>query len=204
MTAHIDAAGHYLRALLGKPFSDEQLAVVTAPLAPQLVVAGAGSGKTTVMAARVVHAVAFHGIAPGAVLGLTFTNKAAGELAARVRHALGTLREGRGDDPLSADADDIPTISTYHAYAAQLLADHALRMGREPDVRLLTEAGRWQLAMAVARSARGPFTHLDCMTATAAGHLLDLDGEMSEHLVDVDDVRGADARIRAMVAGAGK
>jgi DNA helicase-2/ATP-dependent DNA helicase PcrA len=204
VTAHIDAAGHYLRALLGKPFSDEQLAVVTAPLAPQLVVAGAGSGKTTVMAARVVHAVAFHGIAPGAVLGLTFTNKAAGELAARVRHALGTLREWRGDDPLSADADDIPTISTYHAYAAQLLADHALRMGREPDVRLLTEAGRWQLAMAVARSARGPFTHLDCMTATAAGHLLDLDGEMSEHLVDVDDVRGADARIRAMVAGAGK
>src|SRR3954454_24280391 len=85
------ADGDYLRDLLGKPFTGEQLAVATAPLSPQLVVAGAGSGKTTVMAARVVHAVAFHEVPPSAILGLTFTNKAAGELRDKVRRALDEL-----------------------------------------------------------------------------------------------------------------
>ena len=51
-------------------------------------IAGAGSGKTTVMAARVVHAIAWHGVKPDGILGLTFTNKAASELAERVRLAL--------------------------------------------------------------------------------------------------------------------
>ncbi len=94
--------GGYLCALLGGEFTDEQLAVVTAPLTPQLVVAGAGSGKTTVMAARVVHAVAWHGLAPSAVLGLTFTNKAAAELAAKVRQSLRQLRLTR---PLDIEAE---------------------------------------------------------------------------------------------------
>lgn len=58
-----EATGAYLREL-GLRLSDEQLGIVTHPLAPQLVVAGAGSGKTTVMAARVVHLVAFHGLPP--------------------------------------------------------------------------------------------------------------------------------------------
>ena len=73
-----------LRTLLGVPFTDEQLAAVTAPLEPGLVVAGAGSGKTTVMAARVVWLVATGQVAPERVLGLTFTNKAAAELAGRI------------------------------------------------------------------------------------------------------------------------
>ncbi|MDQ1679320.1 MAG: ATP-dependent helicase UvrD/PcrA, partial [Frankiaceae bacterium] len=204
-----DAAGHYLAELLGTPFSAEQLAVITAPLAPQLVVAGAGSGKTTVVAARVVHAVAFHGVAPSAVLGLTFTNKAASELGERVRGALNRLAAARavpseprepGDALL---ADDVPTVSTYHAYAAQIVADNALRIGREPQNRLLTEAARWQVAMRVARTARGPFEHLRWTTPFVAQYVLDLDSEMSEHLVGIDDVRGANARIRAQVAGSG-
>ena len=53
-----------------------------------MIVAGAGSGKTTVMAARVVWLVGTGHVAPEQVLGLTFTNKAAGELAERVRRAL--------------------------------------------------------------------------------------------------------------------
>ncbi|MFD0380821.1 UvrD-helicase domain-containing protein, partial [Streptomyces sp. NPDC127112] len=77
-----------LKELLGIPFTPEQLACVTAPPAPQVIVAGAGSGKTTVMAARVVWLVGTGAVAPEQVLGLTFTNKAAGELAERVRKAL--------------------------------------------------------------------------------------------------------------------
>src|SRR3954447_22298611 len=109
------ADGGYLRDLLDKPFTDEQLAAATAGLAPQLVVAGAGSGKTTVMAARVVHAVAFHRLPPAQILGLTFTNKAAGQLAESVRRALRRLRAaGAMTLPVDADADDTPTVSTYH------------------------------------------------------------------------------------------
>ncbi len=67
------------------PFSDEQIAAITAPLEPYVVVAGAGSGKTTVMTARVVWLVATGQVRADQVLGLTFTNKAASELSARVR-----------------------------------------------------------------------------------------------------------------------
>lgn len=67
-----------LKQLLGIPFTPEQMACVVAPPAPQVIVAGAGSGKTTVMAARVVWLVGTGQVAPEQVLGLTFTNKAAG------------------------------------------------------------------------------------------------------------------------------
>ena len=79
-----------LRDLLGESwtFSDQQFAAITAPLEPAVVVAGAGSGKTTVMAARVVWLVATGRVAPGEVLGLTFTTKATAELAKRIRDSL--------------------------------------------------------------------------------------------------------------------
>src|SRR3954464_202253 len=86
-----EPTGAYLRELLGIDFTEAQLAIATHELCPQLVVAGAGSGKTMVMAARVVHAVAYQGVSPSRILGLTFTNKAAGELAARVRSSLAKL-----------------------------------------------------------------------------------------------------------------
>jgi DNA helicase-2/ATP-dependent DNA helicase PcrA len=54
-------------------FSDQQFAAITAPLGPAVVVAGAGSGKTSVMAARVVWLVATGQVRPDQVLGLTFT-----------------------------------------------------------------------------------------------------------------------------------
>ncbi|HVB26776.1 MAG TPA: UvrD-helicase domain-containing protein, partial [Mycobacteriales bacterium] len=71
---HPEPTGRYLIDVLGVAFTEAQLAIATHPLTPQLVVAGAGSGKTMVMAARVVHAVAYEGVPPSRVLGLTFTN----------------------------------------------------------------------------------------------------------------------------------
>lgn len=201
----VDAGGRYLRDLLDVPFTDAQLDIVTAPLAPQLVIAGAGSGKTTVMAARVVHGVAFHGVPASGVLGLTFTNKAAGELAERVRRALARLAGMAGSAGVTTlipaeVLDDQPTVLTYHAYAAALIRDHALRIGREPDARLLTEAGRWQLALRVVRAGEGPYEHLDWATPTVAQYLLDLDGELSEHLVGPAAVRSFDTQVQAAVA----
>jgi DNA helicase-2/ATP-dependent DNA helicase PcrA len=194
-----EPTGAYLRDLLETDFTEHQLAIATHPLTPQLVVAGAGSGKTMVMAARVVHAVAFHGLAPGEVLGLTFTNKAAGELGARVRRSLAKLpARPREEDP-DPTADDLPTVATYNAYAAGIVRDHALRIGREPFISLLTEATQWQLALRVVRNARGPFEHLPWTTPFVARYVIALAGELSEHLADVDVVRAVDARVVAEI-----
>ncbi|MDQ1700479.1 MAG: ATP-dependent helicase UvrD/PcrA, partial [Frankiaceae bacterium] len=195
---HSDAQGLYLRELLDVDYTDEQLRVATHLLAPQLVVAGAGSGKTAVMAARVVHAVAHFGLPAGRVLGLTFTTKAAGELAERVRRSRIRLARRTGTDVM---ADELPTVSTYHAYAAALVRDHALRIGREPVTTLLTEAMQWQLALRVARSATGPFEHLDWTTAHVARLVLQLSGEMAEHLVDADAVRDFDRKVIDAIDG---
>src|SRR5918911_4852852 len=71
--------------------TDEQAAVIAAPPGPLVVIAGAGAGKTETMAARVVWLVANGYAAPGQVLGLTFTRKAAGQLLRRVRSRLARL-----------------------------------------------------------------------------------------------------------------
>ncbi len=132
-----------LQAVLGRPVSDEQAEVVTSALEPRVVVAGAGSGKTATMVARVVWLVAHGRVPPDGVLGLTFTTKAADELAGRVRTGLRRLA-AHGHLPREL-ADLEPTVSTYHAYAARLVRDHALRLGREPGARLVTPATAWQL-----------------------------------------------------------
>src|SRR3978361_1542876 len=76
-----------LKRAMGIDFSDQRIAAITAPLEPGVIVAGAGSGKTTVMAARVVCLVGTGAVRPEEVLGLTFTRKAAAELSARGRTA---------------------------------------------------------------------------------------------------------------------
>ncbi|MER7506730.1 UvrD-helicase domain-containing protein [Streptomyces lavendulae] len=186
-----------LKELLGIPFTPEQLACVTAPPAPQVIVAGAGSGKTTVMAARVVWLVGTGAVAPEQVLGLTFTNKAAGELAERVRKAL--ARAGVTDpDPSPAEAEAAggePRIATYHAFAGQLLKDHGLRIGLEPSARLLADATRFQLAAKVIREAPGPYPSLTKSVPDLVSDLLALDGELSEHLVEPDGLRAYDTRL---------
>ncbi|MFI7244188.1 ATP-dependent helicase [Streptomyces qinglanensis] len=192
-----------LAELLGIPFTPEQTACITAPPAPQVIVAGAGSGKTTVMAARVVWLVGTGQVAPDRVLGLTFTNKAAGELSERVRKAL--LRAGVTDpDPAGPDGAEPgePQISTYHAFAGRLLTEHGLRLGLEPTVRLLADATRFQLAAAVLRSAQGPFEALTKSVPALVEDLLALDAELSEHLVAPEELRAHDAELLAGLEGA--
>ncbi|MDT0611727.1 UvrD-helicase domain-containing protein [Streptomyces lancefieldiae] len=192
MPAHLTDPDQ-LKELLGIPFTPEQTACIVAPPAPQVIVAGAGSGKTTVMAARVVWLVGTGQVAPEQVLGLTFTNKAAGELAERVRKAL--VRAGV-TDPDVIDPDNPPgepLISTYHAFAGRLLTDHGLRLGLEPTSRLLADASRYQLAARVLREAPGPYPALTRSFADLVSDLLALDAELAEHLVGPEELRGWDA-----------
>ncbi|MET9523799.1 ATP-dependent DNA helicase [Streptomyces coeruleorubidus] len=191
-----------LKDLLGIPFTPEQMACITAPPAPQVIVAGAGSGKTTVMAARVVWLVGTGQVAPEQVLGLTFTNKAAAELAERVRKAL--VKAGV-TDPDAIDPDNPPgepVISTYHAFAGRLLTDHGLRIGLEPTSRLLADATRFQLAARVLREAPGTYPALTRSFPDLVGDLLTLDAELAEHLVRPEALRAYDAELLLTLRGA--
>ncbi|MFC0006926.1 ATP-dependent helicase [Micromonospora siamensis] len=167
----------------------EQAEIIAAPVAPLLVVAGAGSGKTETMAARVVWLVANSYVRPEQILGLTFTRKAAGELAHRVRTRLDQLvrRLGRrGRDPLDDPLAGEPTIATYHSYAGRIVTEHGLRAGYEPSTRLLTEASRWQLVDLLVRNYDGDMSEVDRMPSTITDAVLALAGELDEHLVDPD------------------
>ncbi|MFE2181477.1 UvrD-helicase domain-containing protein [Streptomyces sp. NPDC059455] len=192
-----------LKELLGIPFTPEQVQCITAPPAPQVIVAGAGSGKTTVMAARVVWLVGTGRVAPDRVLGLTFTNKAAGELAERVRKALVTagIVDPDPDPGATEEAPGEPVISTYHAFAGQLLKDHGLRVGLEPSARLLADATRFQLAARVLRSAPGPYPALTRPFADLVTDLLALDAELAEHLVPTGRLRAYDTELLRTLEG---
>ena len=181
--------------------SPQQWAAISAPLTPAVVVAGAGSGKTTLMAARVVHLVLTGRVRPEEVLGLTFTTKAASELRTRIRDALraaGVLTDAE-PRPGEEDAPDDslePTVLTYHAYAAQLLSEHGLLIGHEPDTRVITDAARYQLGARVVDGWTGDVRSLSDHPPTVIQNLLALDSAMSEHLVGPDDVRRVDGEAR--------
>ena len=110
-----------LARLLNLPTpTPEQAKIISAPVEPLLVVAGAGSGKTETMAARVVWLVANGYVRPEQILGLTFTRKAAGELAHRIRVRLGQLIQQLGLSHHDSERfAGEPTIATYHSYAAR-------------------------------------------------------------------------------------
>ncbi|MGL5928065.1 MAG: UvrD-helicase domain-containing protein [Dermatophilaceae bacterium] len=194
---------------LGQPHAPtaEQAAVIEAPLhRPLLVVAGAGSGKTETMAARVVWLVANRLVRPDEVLGLTFTRKAAGELGERLTTRLATLHEAGlylpDAEHGAAVLDDAPTVSTYHAYAGRIVREHGLRLGVEPDSRLLTEAAAWQLAHEAVAGWDGPMDGVTKAESTVTTAVVDLAAELAEHLrttgelaTHLDDVVGTLAAV---------
>ncbi|WP_037559779.1 ATP-dependent helicase [Spirillospora albida] len=172
----------------------EQARVIEAPLAPMAVIAGAGSGKSETMAARVVWLVANGFVRPERVLGLTFTRKAAAELGVRVRKRLDKLREALPADELErlgGDAlfDGEPMVSTYHSYAARLFGDHALREALEPTMRLISPAVAWQICSRVVDTYNGPMDRIDWQPDTVTKAVMELAGDLSEHLRTPDDVR---------------
>ncbi|MDQ4069867.1 MAG: ATP-dependent helicase, partial [Actinomycetota bacterium] len=153
--------------------TSEQVEAVEAEPSAQLLVAGAGTGKTTVMARRVLHLVRSGQVRPDQVLALTFTNKAAAHLKAKVREALG------------ADAD--VTVGTYHSFAASLVADHALELDLHPDTRVLNRAQAWQLLYGVFGEFR--FRHRRTLyPQILLDHALTLASRCADHLVPVEAV----------------
>ncbi len=153
------------------------------PMEPYVLIAGAGSGKTSVMAARVVYLalVAAHGLEadhdgamPGNVLALTFTNKATDNLRVRVRSALSGLHLDEGEEP---------EIANYHGFAASLLERYGMLAGFEPGVRVLSGAQRVELCARVLDDVT--FEHVSATwQPTLISKILELDDQMANHLVE--------------------
>jgi len=176
-------------AIKGNPPTPQQRAVIEADLAPALVIAGAGSGKTETMANRVLYLLANGMVKPSEVLGLTFTRKAAGELATRIRERIEQLAEAGlvGDD---YDVFDAPTVATYNSFANSIYRDNAALIGRESDAAVLSEASSWQLARSiVVASTDARLADLDKSVDVVTKAVINLDHELSEIERDSDDVR---------------
>jgi DNA helicase-2/ATP-dependent DNA helicase PcrA len=104
-----------------------QRAAVTHGAGPLLVVAGAGTGKTTVLARRVAWLIATKQARPEEILGLTFSERAAAEMEARV-------------DVLVPYGYAPASLQTFHAFGGRLLASHGLRLGLAPRAEVLSGA----------------------------------------------------------------
>jgi DNA helicase II / ATP-dependent DNA helicase PcrA len=108
-----------------------QAEAVTFGQGPLLIVAGAGTGKTTVISRRIAHLIS-QGVKPDSILALTFTDKAAGEMEERV------------DRLLPYGYYDL-WISTFHAFCERILKQHALDIGVPNDFKLLDPTQQWML-----------------------------------------------------------
>jgi DNA helicase II / ATP-dependent DNA helicase PcrA len=177
-----------LAALNGFEPSNEQWRAISHPLEPLHLVAGAGSGKTAVMAARIVWTIEAAGLAASQVLGLTFTNKAADELAERVRRALAAGGRHRPEDI---------SVQTYHAFAAAVVREHGLLVGIEPEAGLLSEAQQWQLVLSCIDDLP-PFEAIELRSSAGIVRAtLELASSVADHIVSLSDIVAADEQIIA-------
>jgi DNA helicase-2/ATP-dependent DNA helicase PcrA len=157
--------------------SAEQLAILEHGRSPLRVEAGAGTGKTTTLALRVLALMDYHGISPDQILGVTFTNKAAQELAERIVTARSTLRSPDGQ----------VDVFTYHGFAAQLLSTHGARIGVERDVQVISPTFSRQLLVDSVRTS--PFVEQDIThRPTITSSLLRLANDLADNLATPADV----------------
>jgi DNA helicase-2/ATP-dependent DNA helicase PcrA len=174
-------------AMGGAPPTEEQWRAITTPLEPTVLIAGAGSGKTSVIAARVVYLAlaslgrldtATEGALPGNVLALTFTVKATENLRSRIRRALRDVELDQGEEP---------EILNYHALAAQVIDRYGILAGIETGRRVLSQAQRVTLAGRVLDEMT--FEHVKTeWQPSVVDKILNLDGQIANHLVDPDAV----------------
>ena len=159
----------------------EQSTIAGAGIGPSLVVAGAGSGKTETLSLRILYlldnAKDLFGrdLSPDEILCLTFTRKAAAEISER---ASKRIASAFGPDPSRPDV----SVATYNGYAAQLAAEHGLRVAVDPGATILTNASLWQLADSVVQSWDRP-VDTDSAVSTVTVALARLAAQARDHRV---------------------
>ena len=168
---------------MSRAFTPEQVEAIARREGPLLLSASAGSGKTSVLVERFVASVVADGLRPAQVLVITFTDKAAGELRARVRARLLEL-----DQREAARDTEGAWVLTFHGFCARVLRAHAVGAGLDPAFAVLDEAA--------ARAARR-----QAFDRALADFLADRDGTTRRDALDLVAAYGAD-RLEAMVRDA--
>ena len=189
-------------------FTDEQRRAIERRDGGLLVAAGAGSGKTSVLVERFTRAVIEDGVPVGAILAITFTEKAAAELKGRVRARL--AQAGRHEDARAAEG---AFISTIHGFCSRLLRTHALAAGVDPEYRVLDALEAERIGIDAFDGALSAFLHDDSdperlrlvaaytpdrlagMVRTAYGHLRSR-GERAPELPEIEPPSPAGERDR--------
>lgn len=124
-------------------YTDQQRAAIETRAPRICVAAGAGSGKTFVLVQRIVDLLR-NGADLDGIVAITFTEKAAAEMKARLRAAFRKLADPQDPGAMSRWRDyerrlDTARISTIHAFCMRLLKENALHLGLDPDFGLLSE-----------------------------------------------------------------
>ena len=173
-----------------------ELASVTSP---ELVVAGAGSGKTELMAVRVLWLVANGFARPDQILGLTFTRKAASELSRRIWDNLQKLRASSLWPAELGDEVAQPTVTTYNSYSNSLFRENALGLGYEAESSLITDAAAYQLARELIVKHGGDIdarlVDLDNHIEKIVEYVLALAGEMNDNLTHAGEIDAISDRL---------
>ena len=189
------SAGEIFKVIKDFELAPEKIqAIENAPLdSPSLVVAGAGSGKTELLAVRVLWLVANGFARPEQILGLTFTKKAATELSKRIFESLIRLRES-SYWPEDLEFEFIaPTISTYNAFSNQIFRENSLALGYESESTLLSEASAFQLAREVCvrygSSVSGSLSDLELNLDNLVQKVLELSQAMSDNGSSAEAIR---------------
>ena len=125
------------RVLNLNSLNPQQRQAVETSNGPVLILAGAGTGKTRVITFRIAHLIA-KGVAPGNILAVTFTNKAAREMQERVRKLLPKPAESRKSRAESQDSR--PTICTFHSLCVRILRRHIERLGYKRNFVIYNES----------------------------------------------------------------
>ncbi|MFM6842172.1 MAG: UvrD-helicase domain-containing protein [Candidatus Planktophila sp.] len=179
--------------------SQEQSLIISIqsnPLEPAVVIAGAGSGKTETMAARVVYLVANGFVRPDQILGLTFTRKAAGELNLRIRKRLAQLAKGMEKSGIARPFASLDTsVTTYHSYAGRILSEHSIRLGIDADSQPLGEAALWMMANRIVRNWDSTGYSNESSVKTVVEDLMGLTSQALEHQVSGDQIIDEDNKL---------
>lgn len=190
-----------LVAKLGVPApTAEQSAVIRHPItvevegemvpAPLLVVAGAGSGKTETMSLRAVYIAATTETPDDAILGLTFTRKAAAELETRLSKRLAQLRGSvtRTSDLGLLEFEAAPVATTYNAFALSVVREFGPQLGIRTDFHHLDSAASWQLMHDVVDGWSGPLTS-DKEPSTVVEKALSLREDLMNQALSLPEAR---------------
>ncbi|MEI6407153.1 MAG: ATP-dependent helicase, partial [Actinomycetes bacterium] len=173
------------------PTPEQILIIESDPTSPSVVIAGAGSGKTETMGARVLWLVANGFVRPDEILGLTFTRKAAGELALRIRRRLRLLQKvkllpvANNDNPI----DLAVTVSTYHSYAGKIVSEHGIRMGIDSGTEPMGQAATWQIINDIVSNFETTDYELTHGVNDIIKKVASLAGQIGEHASSTQAVR---------------